>query len=36
VWDQSNELWDGEDGVSPHPLGVLPLDMPLDWAWDGE
>lgn len=36
MWDQSDELWDGEDGVSPHPLGVLLSNMPLDWAWDGE
>jgi hypothetical protein len=25
-WDQGTEVWDGEDGVSPSPLGVYLLD----------
>jgi hypothetical protein len=36
VWDQDNEGWDGDDGVSPFPLGIYPPDLPLDWAADGE
>jgi hypothetical protein len=36
VWDQGNEVWDGEDGVSHFPLDIYPPDMPLDWAADGE
>jgi hypothetical protein len=35
VWDQGNEVWVGEDGDSPYPLGVCPPDMPLDWVSDG-
>ena len=34
VWDQGDEVWDGEDGDSPYPLGVFPPAMPLDWVWD--
>jgi hypothetical protein len=26
VWDQGDEVWDGEDVVSPSPLGVFPPD----------
>jgi hypothetical protein len=26
MWDQGDEVWDGEDGVSPFPLGVYPPD----------
>jgi len=26
VWDQGTEVWDGEDGVSPFPLGVYSPD----------
>jgi hypothetical protein len=29
VWDQGNEVWDGEDGDSPVALGVFPLGMPF-------
>jgi hypothetical protein len=36
VWDQSDELWYGEDGESPYPSGVLHPDMSLDWALDGD
>jgi hypothetical protein len=36
VWDQGNEIWNGEDGESLYPLGVLYPDMPLDWAMDGD
>jgi hypothetical protein len=36
VWDQGNKIWNGEDGESPYPLGVLYPDMPLDWAMDGD
>jgi hypothetical protein len=28
VWDQGNDLWDGEDGDFPYPLGVFPLPCP--------
>jgi hypothetical protein len=27
-------VWDGEDGDSPYPLGVLPSDLALDWELD--
>jgi len=36
VWDQGDEIWYGEDGESPYPLGVLHPDMPLDWTLDGD
>jgi len=36
VWDQSEEVWVGEDGDSSHPLGVCPPDMPLDGVLDGD
>jgi hypothetical protein len=36
VWDQGNEVWVGEDEDSPHPLGVCPPDIPLDWVLDGD
>jgi len=35
VCDHGDEIWNGEDGESPFPLGILHLDMPLDWAMDG-
>jgi hypothetical protein len=35
VWDHGDEIWNGEDGESPLPLGILHPDMPLDWAMDG-
>jgi hypothetical protein len=31
VWEQCDEIWDGEAGDSPYPLGVLPPSMALDW-----
>jgi hypothetical protein len=34
VWEQGDEIWDGEDGNSPYPLGVLPPNMALDWDLD--
>jgi hypothetical protein len=34
VWDQGDEVWVGENGDSPYPLGVCPPDMPLDWVSD--
>jgi U3 small nucleolar ribonucleoprotein component len=34
VWKQGDEIWDGEDEDSPFPLGVLPLNMALDWELD--
>jgi hypothetical protein len=36
VLDKGNKIWNGEDGKSPYPLGVLHLDMPLDWKMDGD
>jgi hypothetical protein len=36
VWDQGDEVWDGENGVLPFPLGVYLPDMHLDWVGDGE
>jgi hypothetical protein len=35
VWDHSDEIWNGEDGESPFPLGILHPNMPLDSAMDG-
>jgi len=34
VWEQGDEIWDGEDGDSPYPLGLLPPNMSLDWKLD--
>jgi hypothetical protein len=34
VWEQGDEIWDGEDGDSPYPLGVLPPNLALDWELD--
>jgi len=31
-----NEVWDGEDGDSPYPLGVLPPNLALDWELDSD
>jgi hypothetical protein len=36
VWDRGDEVWDLVDGDSSYPLGVFHLDMPLDWALDGD
>jgi hypothetical protein len=36
VWEQGDEVWDGEDGDSPYPLGVLPPKLALDWEWDSD
>jgi hypothetical protein len=36
VWDQGNEIWNGEDGESPYPLSILHPDLPLDWAMDSD
>jgi hypothetical protein len=30
VWEQSDEIWDGEAGDSSYPLGILPPSMALD------
>jgi hypothetical protein len=32
--NQGDEVWVGEDGDFPHPLGVYPPSMPLDWVLD--
>jgi hypothetical protein len=34
VWEQGDKIWDGEDGDSPYPLGVLPPNLALDWELD--
>jgi hypothetical protein len=34
AWEQGDEVWDGEDGDSLYPLGVLPPDLALDWELD--
>jgi hypothetical protein len=34
AWEQGEEVWDGEDGDSPYPLGVLPPELALDWELD--
>jgi hypothetical protein len=34
AWEQGDELWDGEDGDSPYPLGVLRPDLAMDWELD--
>jgi hypothetical protein len=36
MWDQGYGIWNGEDGESFYPLGVLHPDMLLDWAMDGD
>jgi hypothetical protein len=36
VRDQGDGVWVGEDGDSPHPLGVYTPDRPLDWVLDGD
>jgi hypothetical protein len=35
-WKQGDEVWDGEDGDSPYPLGVLPPELALDWELDSD
>jgi hypothetical protein len=34
VWEEGDEIWDGEAGDSPYLLGVLLLSMALDWEVD--
>jgi hypothetical protein len=34
VWEQGEEIWDGEDGDYPYPLGILPPNLALDWEMD--
>jgi hypothetical protein len=34
AWDQGDDVWVGEEGDSPYPLDICPLDVPLDWAPD--
>jgi hypothetical protein len=34
VWEQGDEIWDGEDRDSPYPLDILPPNMALDWELD--
>jgi len=34
VGEQGDKIWDGEDGDSPYPLGVLPPNMALDCELD--
>lgn len=34
MWEQGDEIWDGEAGDSPYPLDVLPPRMALDWEVD--
>jgi hypothetical protein len=34
VWNQRDDVWVGEEGDSPYPLGICPPDVPLDWAPD--
>jgi hypothetical protein len=34
VWEQDDEIWDGELGGYTYPLGVLPPSMALDWEVD--
>jgi len=29
AWEQDDEVWDGEDGDSSNPLGVLPPELGL-------
>jgi len=30
LWEQGDEVWDGEDGDSPYPLGALPPDEDMN------
>jgi hypothetical protein len=32
---KGDEVWVGEEGDSPYPLGVCLPNMPLDWVSDG-
>jgi len=32
VCDLGGDLWDGEDGDVPYPVGIFPPAMPSDWA----
>lgn len=34
IWEQGDQIWNGEDGDSPYPLGVLPPNMALNWEVD--
>jgi len=36
AWEQGDEIWDGEDGNSPYPLGVLSPYLALDWELDSD
>jgi hypothetical protein len=36
AWEQGDELWDGEDGDFPLPLGVFPPDWALDWELESD
>jgi hypothetical protein len=36
MWEQGDEVWDGEDGDCPYPLGVLPLELALDCELDSD
>jgi len=37
AWELGDEVWDGEDGDSPYPLGVLPFAWEQgNEVWDGE
>jgi len=36
AWEHGDEVWDGEDGNSPYPLGVLPPNLALDWELDSD
>jgi hypothetical protein len=36
VREQGDELWDGEDGDFPLPLGVFPPDWALDWELESD
>jgi len=36
AWEQGDEVWDGEDGDSPYPLGVFPPDLALDWELESD
>jgi hypothetical protein len=36
AWEQGDKVWDGEDGDSPYPLGVLPHEYALDWELDSD
>jgi len=34
VWEQGDEIWDGENRHSPYPLDILPPIMALNWELD--